>query len=120
MCQQNNSLADGYDKAMRADSSLPAGWKSNFMLQPYYVSLYLDCPPNLGLSCPSPAAVEEFKAAAKAGDVHWQAFPCASLAFIDHVLPFLGIPLSSHCLPSTCICLSLIFFLDLFAAFSAR
>ena len=28
-------------KQMRADSTLPEGWRSNFMLQSYYVSLYL-------------------------------------------------------------------------------
>jgi hypothetical protein len=54
-------------KEMRADRSLPAGWRSNFMLQAYYVSLYLDCPPNLGLKCPSAAAVDALKAAAKVG-----------------------------------------------------
>lgn len=36
-------------KEMRGDATLPPGWRSNFMLQSYYVSLYLDCPPNIGL-----------------------------------------------------------------------
>jgi hypothetical protein len=45
------------------------------MLQSYYVSLYLDCPPSLGLMCPNSTAVAEFKAAAVRGDIHWHAFP---------------------------------------------
>ena len=62
-------------KQMRNDPKLPTGWRSNFMLQSYYVSLYLDCPPSIGLPCPTQAAVAELKAAAAAGDVHWHAFP---------------------------------------------
>jgi hypothetical protein len=62
-------------KQMRADASLPTAWRSNFMLQAYYVSLYLDCPQNLGLACPNATAVSEFKIAAAQGDIHWHAFP---------------------------------------------
>jgi len=62
-------------KQLRADTTIPATWRSNFMLQSYYVSLYLDCPPNLGLVCPNSTAVSEFKAAAARGDIHWHAFP---------------------------------------------
>eukprot|EP00040_Diaphanoeca_grandis_P026011 m.144974 g.144974 ORF g.144974 m.144974 type:complete len:865 (-) comp30404_c0_seq3:55-2649(-) len=62
-------------KEMRNNSQLPLGWRSNFMLQSYYVSLYLDCPPNIGLPCPTPEEVAALKSAAKAGDVHWHAFP---------------------------------------------
>jgi hypothetical protein len=62
-------------KQMANDKTLPPGWGSNFMLQSYYVLLYLDCPPALGLICPSPDAVAALKAAAKAGLVHWHAFP---------------------------------------------
>ena len=46
-----------------------------WMTQSYLVSLFLDCPPGIGLNCPNGAAKDAFKAAAAAGDITWQAFP---------------------------------------------
>ena len=41
----------------------------------FLVSLYLSCPPGMGLHCPSPARQEEFCQAARDGIVTWHAFP---------------------------------------------
>ena len=46
-----------------------------WMTHTYLVSLFLDCPPGMGLRCPSKAAVQNFTAAVKAGDITWHAFP---------------------------------------------
>ena len=46
-----------------------------FTTHSYLVSLYLDCPPNMGLHCPSAEAVGRFKDAVNRGDIMWHAFP---------------------------------------------
>ena len=46
-----------------------------FTTHSYLVSLYLDCPPNMGLHCPSEEAVDRFKDAVNRGDITWHAFP---------------------------------------------
>ena len=45
----------------------------NPMVCPIHV--FRDCPPNIGLPCPTHEEVAELKAAAQRGDVHWHAFP---------------------------------------------
>ena len=46
-----------------------------FTTHSYLVSLYLDCPPNMGLHCPSEEATGRFKDAVNRGDITWHAFP---------------------------------------------
>lgn len=46
-----------------------------FTTHSYLVSLYLDCPPNMGLHCPSEEAKDNFKEAVNRGDITWHAFP---------------------------------------------
>jgi hypothetical protein len=46
-----------------------------WMTHTYLVSLFLDCPPGMGLACPNAAAVANFTAAVQAGDITWHAFP---------------------------------------------
>jgi len=46
-----------------------------FMAQSYVVSLYVDCPPGMGLACPTAAELANFTAAVKAGYITWHAFP---------------------------------------------
>jgi hypothetical protein len=41
----------------------------------WLVSLYLDCPPNMGFRCPTPEARAAFEAAIRRGDIQWHAFP---------------------------------------------
>ena len=46
-----------------------------FTTHTYLVSLYLDCPPNMGLHCPDDEAKGSFKDAVTRGDITWHAFP---------------------------------------------
>lgn len=44
-------------------------------LQSWLVSLYLDCPPGLGLHCPTATAIAAFEDAVRRGDIYWHAYP---------------------------------------------
>jgi hypothetical protein len=58
-----------------------------WMTHPYLVSLFIDCPPGLGLHCPTAAALQTFSAAVAAGDVWWQGFSANhELALMDKKL----------------------------------
>ena len=46
-----------------------------FTTHSYLVSLYLDCPTNMGLHCPSKEDKTNFIDAVKQGDITWHAFP---------------------------------------------
>lgn len=46
-----------------------------FTTHSYLVSLYLDCPPNMGLHCPNEVLLNDFKDAVNRGDITWHAFP---------------------------------------------
>jgi hypothetical protein len=46
-----------------------------FPTQSYYLSLYFDCPPGMGLTCPTPAEKAAARAAIVAGDITYHAFP---------------------------------------------
>ena len=60
------------------------GERLRWMTQTYLVTLFLDCPPGLGLHCPDAAAVAAFEGAVVAGDITWQAFPHnAELMMLD-------------------------------------
>jgi len=43
--------------------------------QAYLVSLFLDCPPGMGLHCPGVEARAEVEAAIRSGVITWHAFP---------------------------------------------
>ena len=45
------------------------------MFQTWVVSMYLDCPPGMGLHCPNATAVARFERAVAKGDITWHAFP---------------------------------------------
>ena len=51
------------------------GDRLNFMFQSWIISMYLDCPPNMGLHCPSRANVSATEEAIRKGDITWHAFP---------------------------------------------
>ena len=70
-------LAVSLGKQIRR-GEFPSAYQSNrlnFMFQAWVVSMYLDCPENMGLHCPTASAVADFKEAIKHGDVVWHAFP---------------------------------------------
>ena len=52
-----------------APHQFPSGL--HWMTQAYLVSLYLDCPPGLGLHCPNASAIQALEAAVAAGDITW-------------------------------------------------
>ena len=56
---------------LRAKGQEPLAW----MTQSWLVDLFLDCPPGLAIKCPSGEEVAALKAAVRAGDITWQAFP---------------------------------------------
>ncbi|EIE25882.1 hypothetical protein COCSUDRAFT_46416 [Coccomyxa subellipsoidea C-169] len=58
--------------------------RMKYMTHSYLVSLFLDCPPNMGIRCPSRPAVEAFIEAVQNGDIWWHAMPHnAELEFMD-------------------------------------
>ena len=74
-----------------AELGKPLRW----LTQSWLVSLYLDCPPGFGLSCPSSSAVAAFKAAVKAGHITWHAYPTnAEHALADAAMLTFGIELT--------------------------
>ena len=79
----------------KAGATLYANKKINFMFQSWIVSMYLNCPPDLGLHCPSASAVAAFEGAVAAGDITWHAFPHnAELAVMDQSLVEAGLALT--------------------------
>ena len=64
--------AAGVGAAIRARGGAE---RLRWMTHTYLVSLFLDCPPNMGLHCPNATALANFTAAVTAGDITWQAFP---------------------------------------------
>ncbi|XP_065831101.1 uncharacterized protein [Oscarella lobularis] len=55
-----------------------------FLTHSYLVYLYLDCPPNMGLHCPSKDNITMFIDAVNRGDISWHAMPFNSqLEIID-------------------------------------
>ena len=47
------------------------GWRVRFMAQSFYLSFYLDCPPNMGFSCPSSDQKAALRKAISQGDIYW-------------------------------------------------
>ena len=67
----------------------------NFMFQSWVVSMYLDCPPGMGLHCPNATEIATFEEAVKAGDITWHAFPHnAQLEIMDPALIQAGIQMT--------------------------
>ena len=74
----NRYFDDFFPKAILTANTLrKSGGKEClvFTTHSYLVSLYLDCPPNMGLHCPSDEAKGSFKDAVTRGDITWHAFP---------------------------------------------
>ena len=69
-------LAITVGKSLRTAQGSFANKRLNFMFQSWVVSMYLDCPPNMGLHCPSASAVAAFEEAVAAGDITWHAVRC--------------------------------------------
>ena len=56
----------------------PVGYtdnKLNFMFQSWVINLYLNCPPDMGIHCPTSEQVKDLHEAIKNGDITWHAFP---------------------------------------------
>jgi len=69
--------------------------KLNFMFQSWVLSMYMDCPPSMGIHCPNPTQVAAFEAAVHAGDITWHAFPHnAELEMMDPSLIEAGLALT--------------------------
>ena len=49
--------------------------KLGFMFQSWVLSFYLDCPPHMGLHCPSDQNITRVEQAIRDGDITWHAFP---------------------------------------------
>lgn len=47
----------------------------NFMFQSWVIDLYFDCPPGMGLHCPSVDNMTVVRRAIEKGDITWHAFP---------------------------------------------
>jgi hypothetical protein len=66
-----------------------------WMTQTYLVSLYLNCPDGLGLTCPTASEISAFKASVAAGDITYQAFPHnAELMMVDPSMLTFGVKLT--------------------------
>lgn len=73
------------------------GGKEQFIYttKTWLVSLYLDCPPGMGFSCPSQEEKEAFEEAIRIGDIQWHAFPFnAQLEFLDDSMVQYGLELT--------------------------
>ena len=74
----NRYFDDFFPRAIKIANTLRKyGGKERlvFTTHTYLVSLYLDCPPNMGLHCPDDEAKDSFKNAVTRGDITWHAFP---------------------------------------------
>eukprot|EP00051_Salpingoeca_urceolata_P021147 m.326646 g.326646 ORF g.326646 m.326646 type:complete len:854 (+) comp19743_c1_seq2:115-2676(+) len=77
-------------------SSVPGSGPLRWMTFSFLLSLYFDCPPDLGLHCPSAADQATIEAAIKAEDIVWAAFPHnAELALGDAAMLQFGINIST-------------------------
>jgi len=60
---------------LRNRSELPEGWRLKFLAQSFYVNLALDCPVGMGFTCPNAPQREALRAALRAEDITYHAFP---------------------------------------------
>ena len=78
-------------KELRAMNAGPLRW----MTFSYLLTLYFDCPPGMGLKCPSEDERNEIAAAIQAEDIVFPAFPHnAELATLDEKMMTFGVALS--------------------------
>jgi len=49
--------------------------KLNFMFHSWVIDMYFNCPPGMGLHCPSEKSKATITTAVAKGDITWQAFP---------------------------------------------
>ena len=66
-------LAVSVGRTLRTAKGSFANKRLNFMFQSWVISMYLNCPPNMGIHCPKASAVAAFEAAVAAGDITWHA-----------------------------------------------
>lgn len=63
--------------------------------QSWLVSMYMDCPPSMGWTCPNATAVSDFKEAVQRGDIWWHAYPHnAQMEVMDESLLAYGVTLT--------------------------
>lgn len=53
----------------------PHGDRFRYMTHSWLLSLFFDCPPGLGVSCPNASEIEAVKSAIQDGVIHWHAAP---------------------------------------------
>ena len=68
-------MAAAVGKQMQAGVAGYSDRKLGFMFQSWVVALYFDCPPGMGVHCPSAAAQATAREAIAAGHITWHAFP---------------------------------------------
>ncbi|XP_065831599.1 uncharacterized protein [Oscarella lobularis] len=74
-----NRYFDNYFKASISTSNTLRQMGGNerlvFLTHPYLLSLYLDCPPNMGLHCPDNDSIKLIEDGIGRGDISWHAMP---------------------------------------------
>eukprot|EP00048_Salpingoeca_helianthica_P005546 m.89006 g.89006 ORF g.89006 m.89006 type:complete len:722 (-) comp13639_c1_seq3:776-2941(-) len=95
----NRWFTEHFPNAIKVADQLRKDTRNNarlmFTAQSYVVSLYLDCPPGMGLKCPTQDEVTAFRAAVQRGDITWHAFPFnAELELYDPVMVDEGVALT--------------------------
>ena len=69
--------------------------KLNFMFHSWVLDMYFNCPPGMGLHCPSAKSKANISAAIASGDITWQAFPHnAEPAIMDPALIKAGLAMT--------------------------
>eukprot|EP01052_Picozoa_sp_SAG31_P035527 SAG31_NODE_4301_length_3371_cov_6.804095_2_plen_110_part_00 len=69
--------------------------KLSFMFHSWVIDAFFDCPPAMGLHCPSAASKTKVSRAIALGDITWQAFPHnAEPAIMDPALVKAGLEMT--------------------------
>ncbi|KJE93927.1 hypothetical protein CAOG_004643 [Capsaspora owczarzaki ATCC 30864] len=95
----NTYFTDWFPKAINTSDAMRAlhGGKDRYiwLTQAWLVSLYLDCPTGMKLSCPSAQDKAKFELAVRRGDITWHAYPFnAEAEFMDELLFEFGVELA--------------------------
>jgi hypothetical protein len=69
-------------------------------LQAYLISLYMDCPPGMGLHCPSAEKRAAVEAAIREGVITWHAFPHNAQVHVSLFLILGDLLQKHHCASS--------------------
>jgi len=87
-----------YPRALKIGKELDAlggNPRMRFMTQSYLVSLFLNCPPTVGIDCPTEQEVADFKESVSKGYLTWHAFPHnAELGSVDSSLLNMGVTMT--------------------------